>query len=171
MFSISVRSISRAISGIICLAIVILLSLQAQFLIPIITEDGSPFTPAARTSSAPQNYYTLLNITVNATERDIKRAYHRQVLFIHPDKLQRLNASVREEGKRRFDAMTQAFEVLTSDRRCKYDLDVMGVGLGRYSRCLEDRWERRRAERARKVAAEHEQEAVREEEREGYQGI
>ncbi|KAK5634548.1 hypothetical protein RRF57_010261 [Xylaria bambusicola] len=175
MFGISARAVCNAICGIICLTILTLVVLQAQFLIHIITEDWPPHTSAVPASEPPQNYYTLLNITVSATERDIKRAYRKQVLLIHPDKLQRLETSIRKEGKRQFDAVTQAFEVLTSDRRCYYDYNVMKVNMGQYIRCLDLWHERLMEEREREAAVKQKQEQEvdedEDEDREGYNGI
>ena len=64
-----------------------------------------------------KDYYHILEIQVNASEEDIKRAYKKLALKYHPDK----NQSPEAEGQ--FKEVGEAFEVLSDlSRRREYDL-------------------------------------------------
>ena len=64
-----------------------------------------------------KDYYHILEIQVNASEEDIKRAYKKLALKYHPDK----NQTPEAEGQ--FKEVGEAFEVLSDpSRRREYDL-------------------------------------------------
>lgn len=64
----------------------------------------------------PRGYYASLEVSPNATEREIKDAYRRLAKKYHPD----LNAA--EDAKREFQKVNEAYQVLGSaDSRANYD--------------------------------------------------
>lgn len=61
------------------------------------------------------NYYSILGVTKDASEKDIKNAYKQLALKYHPDK----NPS----GEEMFKKISEAYEHLSSkEKRQKYDL-------------------------------------------------
>lgn len=59
-------------------------------------------------------YYDILGVSENATVREIKKAYRKKALVVHPDK------PTGDEEK--FKQLTEAYEVLSNeDKRKKYD--------------------------------------------------
>jgi len=61
-------------------------------------------------------FYDLLGVARNATEADIKKAYRKRAMELHPDK----NPSPDAEAK--FKEITEAYEVLRDpDKRARYD--------------------------------------------------
>lgn len=61
------------------------------------------------------NYYKILDIEVNATDEDIKRAYRHLVLKYHPDK------NSEPYAEEIFRQVQKAYDVLSSDKRIPYD--------------------------------------------------
>jgi curved DNA-binding protein CbpA len=69
------------------------------------------------------NYYETLGVARDASDQDIKRAYHQAALQWHPDK----NPRNREEAELRFKEITAAYEVIGNARsRAEYDLRGTG---------------------------------------------
>ncbi|KAK9720706.1 hypothetical protein K7432_003983 [Basidiobolus ranarum] len=63
-------------------------------------------------------YYDILNISVDATETDIKKAYRKGSLQWHPDR----NLDRKEEAEQRFKLLAEAYEVLgDAEKRAIYD--------------------------------------------------
>jgi DnaJ family protein A protein 5 len=56
-------------------------------------------------------FYSLLGLERDATPDEIKRAYKRQSLQMHPDKLAQKGKVVTEADQARFTAMKEAYEV------------------------------------------------------------
>lgn len=56
-------------------------------------------------------YYEVLNVSSNANDEELKKAYRTQALKWHPDK----NPDNLEEAKKEFQVIQQAYSVL-SDR-------------------------------------------------------
>jgi hypothetical protein len=76
----------------------------------------------------PENeddYYTLLGVERDATPDEIKRAYKRQSLQMHPDKLAQKGKVVTEADQARFTHMKEAYEIL-SDPHKKETYDAIG---------------------------------------------
>lgn len=77
------------------------------------------------------DYYSVLGLTRNATEADIKKAYRKLALKWHPDKH---SAEQRGAAEEKFKEVTEAYEVLSDkDKRKVYDLygeDGIKSGMG-----------------------------------------
>jgi len=74
----------------------------------------SPSSPRSTTSN--QNYYDLLGISQTATEEEIKRAYRKAALRLHPDK------NPDPEAATQFQAVDKAYKVLIDPKlRSTYD--------------------------------------------------
>jgi curved DNA-binding protein CbpA len=76
------------------------------------------------------NYYELLAVEPNADPLAIKMAYHALMKKFHADKLAtQLPASMQEQATRVVQALTQAYEVLSSlKQRGEYDRRLTGEG-------------------------------------------
>jgi hypothetical protein len=78
------------------------------------TESSS--NQAKSGASSSQNYYDLLGITPQATEEEIKRAYRKTALRLHPDK------NPDPEAAAQFQAVDKAYKVLIDPKlRSTYD--------------------------------------------------
>ncbi|KAG0307885.1 hypothetical protein BGZ98_009527 [Dissophora globulifera] len=65
------------------------------------------------------NYYALLCLDPKATKDDVKKAYRRQALLFHPDKMK---PHMKEEASQHFQLISEAYEVLSDDaKRELYD--------------------------------------------------
>ena len=152
---------------IITCILVCVLCLQALWLADKAQQGGSFRAgpePGAEEAALP-DYYTILNITADATQNDIKRAYRRQMKHYHPDKVQRLDAATRQEAEEKFKLATEAYETLMTIDRCTYNNKLVKGGVTEYMNCMEWHWEQVRKQNmaaAKKKAAE---EAARWEER------
>ena len=90
---------------------------------------------------ARENYYDVLGVHKNATTSEIKKAYRKLALALHPDKIP-LNTSQDDidTAKARFLLIQHANEVLSDPTdRMQYDLTLLGsvsepvVGIPRYN--------------------------------------
>ncbi|XP_041833209.1 dnaJ homolog subfamily B member 9-like [Melanotaenia boesemani] len=70
---------------------------------------------------AKRDYYEILGVPRDATERQIKKAFHKLALKYHPDR----NKSPDAEAK--FREIAEAYETLSDDKRRK-DYDLFGHG-------------------------------------------
>eukprot|EP00871_Galdieria_phlegrea_P001666 jgi/Galph1/24/GphlegSOOS_G4800.1 len=69
-------------------------------------------------ASAKRSYYDILGVDKNASDREVKRAYHQLARKYHPDK----NGGDRE-SELKFREIAQAYEVLSDpEKKEKYDL-------------------------------------------------
>ena len=72
-----------------------------------------------------REYYDLLGVEQDASQDELKRAYKRQSLQMHPDKLAQKGQTVTEEDQTRFTRMKEAYEVL-SDPHKRETYDAIG---------------------------------------------
>ncbi|XP_050440328.1 dnaJ homolog subfamily B member 6 isoform X2 [Adelges cooleyi] len=61
------------------------------------------------------DYYSVLGVTQNASINDIKKAYRKLALKWHPDK----NPENQEQANRMFKTISEAYEVLSDDKKRK----------------------------------------------------
>ncbi|KAK3731520.1 hypothetical protein QZH41_008543 [Actinostola sp. cb2023] len=59
------------------------------------------------------DFYDILDVPKSATEQDIKKAYRRLALIWHPDK----NPNNKEEAEEKFKEISEAYEVLSDQKR------------------------------------------------------
>ena len=63
------------------------------------------------------SYYEILGISINASDLEIKKAYHKQAIIWHPDK------NKDPQAKEKFQSISQAYQVLSNkNSRMHYDL-------------------------------------------------
>eukprot|EP00568_Trieres_chinensis_P011085 CAMPEP_0183293296 /NCGR_PEP_ID=MMETSP0160_2-20130417/2029_1 /TAXON_ID=2839 ORGANISM="Odontella Sinensis, Strain Grunow 1884" /NCGR_SAMPLE_ID=MMETSP0160_2 /ASSEMBLY_ACC=CAM_ASM_000250 /LENGTH=650 /DNA_ID=CAMNT_0025454383 /DNA_START=156 /DNA_END=2108 /DNA_ORIENTATION=- len=72
-----------------------------------------------------ENFYDLLGVENDATPEELKRAYKRRSLEMHPDKLAQRGREVTPEDQARFTRMKEAYEVL-SDPHKRETYDAIG---------------------------------------------
>ncbi|XP_065565036.1 dnaJ homolog subfamily B member 6-like isoform X2 [Artemia franciscana] len=65
------------------------------------------------TKESMRDFYTILELTRNASQADIKKSYRRLALKWHPDK----NPDNQEEATIRFKEISEAYEVLIDDNK------------------------------------------------------
>ncbi|KAG6837369.1 hypothetical protein H0H93_010971 [Arthromyces matolae] len=114
----------------------------------------------------PITYYDILGVEWSASVEDVRKAYKKNVLEAHPDKLdQTATEGDRRRAEKRFRDIREAFDILgdplkrkasTSTKRHEYDarLRLLNRNDSKYSEylktCLRDReeWARKRQEEA-----------------------
>ena len=65
-----------------------------------------------------RDYYEVLGVNRNATEEEIKKAYRKLALKIHPDR----NPDNKAESEEKFKEVSEAYEILSDeDKRARYD--------------------------------------------------
>ena len=70
-------------------------------------------------SSSKRDYYEVLGITKDATEKDIKKAYRKLAFKWHPDK----NPDNKKEAEEKFKEINEAYSVLSDpDKKRQYDM-------------------------------------------------
>lgn len=72
-----------------------------------------------------ENFYSLLGVGRDASAEEIKKAYKRQSLQMHPDKLAQRGQTVTEADQAKFTRMKEAYEVL-SDEHKRETYDAIG---------------------------------------------
>lgn len=61
------------------------------------------------------NYYSILGVKSDATDKEIKKAYYKLSFEYHPDRNKDVDVSI-------FNTITEAYDVLSSENRSDYDL-------------------------------------------------
>ena len=113
---------------------------------------GPAFARAAEVTDTPPEatYYEVLGVRVDAPVEEIKKAYRRLALELHPDKLLR-NGMTEEElaaATALFLRVQEAYDTLgDADKRNQYDLKLSGV---QYDVPVEDTSNENRYMRSRK---------------------
>ena len=70
-------------------------------------------------STTKRDYYEVLGISKDATEKDIKRAYRKLAFKWHPDK----NPNNKKEAEEKFKEINEAYSVLSDpDKKRQYDM-------------------------------------------------
>lgn len=79
-----------------------------------------------------EDHYKILGLNRNATKDEIKEAFRKLAVKFHPDKHSQSSNSVRENATLRFKQVSEAYEVLSDDRkRAHYDFrSRSGSGAG-----------------------------------------
>ena len=71
------------------------------------------------------DYYKTLGIERNASEKDIKKSYHKLALQFHPDK------NKEPLAEKKFKEISEAYEILSNEqKRKKYDMFGCNAELG-----------------------------------------
>lgn len=69
------------------------------------------------------NYYDVLGLRKNASNKDIKKAYHKLALKWHPDKHANKSDDKKKEAENKFKEINEAYEILGNpEKRKKYDI-------------------------------------------------
>lgn len=69
-----------------------------------------------------ENYYEHLGVTKTATQEEIRKAFRRQAILFHPDRLASKSPQEQAEGMTKFKKVQQSYEVLSNEQRRKeYD--------------------------------------------------
>jgi len=63
-----------------------------------------------------QQAYQILEITSDASEADVKKAYHRMAARFHPDKVSHLGPDFQKMAEDKFKAINQAYQVIRAHR-------------------------------------------------------
>ena len=79
-----------------------------------------------KTQASGENYYDLLGVEPNASNTEIKKAYHRKIKEYHPDRHENTEFDwVREQAATMSRNLREAYEVLTNqDSRELYDANL-----------------------------------------------
>ena len=60
--------------------------------------------------------YRILEISPNATDEEVKKAYRKMAVKYHPDKVATLGADVQKAAEEKFKAVSQAYEAICRER-------------------------------------------------------
>jgi DnaJ-class molecular chaperone len=60
--------------------------------------------------------YNLLGLMKNATNEQIKKTYHQLAFNFHPDKLSGSSETEQKEAERKFQEITEAYEIIKNER-------------------------------------------------------
>lgn len=82
---------------------------------------------------ANKDYYSILGISRNASDDEIKKAFKKLAMQLHPDKQQGKTEAEKKEAEDKFKDVNEAYSVLSDkDKRKQYDLygTVGDMGMG-----------------------------------------
>lgn len=65
---------------------------------------------------SPTSAYTILGITPDATDDEVKKAYRRMAVANHPDKVAYLGEDVQKSAKEKFQKINDAYESIKKER-------------------------------------------------------
>ncbi len=63
--------------------------------------------------------YRILEITPDATDEEVKKAYRKMAIKYHPDKVATLGEDVQKAAEEKFKAVNQAYETICRERGIK----------------------------------------------------
>ena len=63
-----------------------------------------------------ENWYTILGITKDATDLDVKKAYRKMAVKYHPDKLIGVSQDIKNLAEEKFLAVKDAYEQIMKSR-------------------------------------------------------
>lgn len=126
--------------------------------------EGEQLVIRLKRRSLEVDHYKVLNVSRSATEREIKRAYHKLAVIWHPDKYTAKNDADAAEADAKFKQIARAYEVLGDEElRRKYDLGEVRTPLpSHHLACAPDAYEHSLATAhriqttSRREAADHE---------------
>jgi len=67
-------------------------------------------------SSNVENCYTMLGITKQATDTEVKKAYRKMAVKYHPDKLQAVSEDIKKLSEEKFLKVKEAYEQIMKGR-------------------------------------------------------
>ena len=67
-------------------------------------------------SSNVENWYTMLGITKQATDTEVKKAYRKMAVKYHPDKLQGVSEDIKKLSEEKFLKVKEAYEQIMNGR-------------------------------------------------------
>ena len=67
----------------------------------------------------PPGDYKILEITKNATNEEVKKAYRKMAVKFHPDKVSHMGDDYKESAKQKFQKMKDAYEKIKKQRGMK----------------------------------------------------
>lgn len=71
---------------------------------------------------APKDFYMVLGVLGNATQAEIKKAYHKKAMIHHPDRHSKASADMKRKQEIRFKEVDEAYRVLSDKaKRDAYD--------------------------------------------------
>lgn len=74
-----------------------------------------------------KNYYEILEIGIDSSEEEIKKAFRKLAMKYHPDKYSNSSESEKKIVEDKFKEINEANGILSDiDKRKKYDLGLMG---------------------------------------------
>ena len=63
--------------------------------------------------------YKILEISPDATDEEVKKAYHKMAIKYHPDKVSHLGADIQKSAKEKFQELQNAYEDIKKERGMK----------------------------------------------------
>lgn len=117
--------------------------LQSQNFIPIFSPANGP------------SHYDILQVRIDATDDEIRRAYRQQSLRWHPDKVAPEN---RRQAEQKLQEIRASYEYLLGNDRCAYNCHVQVLGKPCISKCNEQRW----AKKDEEILRDYEEKAAKE---------